>query len=171
MSENSSSIRALDGNDCAGCWPAANLSSRAKRGICFFSKCAKLATYMQWHRCEFFRNLLDGAWRRGDVRMNDLKKLIREVPDYPKPGILFYDLTTLLKDKQGFHTLIDRLCDHYKGHTIDVVAGIEARGFIFTPALPYRLKPRFVPVPKPNELPAKTATALIPLTNLTPIPK
>src|SRR5258708_7102471 len=44
--------------------------------------------------------------------MNDLKKLIREVPDYPKPGILFYDLTTLLKDKQGFHTLIDRLCDH-----------------------------------------------------------
>ncbi len=44
--------------------------------------------------------------------MNDLKKLIREVPDYPKPGILFYDLTTLLKDRQGFHTLIDRLCDH-----------------------------------------------------------
>ena len=67
--------------------------------------------------------------------MDDLKKLIREVPDYPKPGILFYDLTTLLKDKQGFHLLIDRLCDHYKGHTIDVVAGIEARGFIFAPAL------------------------------------
>ena len=59
--------------------------------------------------------------------MNDLKKLIREVPDYPKPGILFYDLTTLLKDKHGFHTLIDRLCEHYNGHTIDVVAGIEAR--------------------------------------------
>src|SRR5215472_17198455 len=59
--------------------------------------------------------------------MNDLKKLIREVPDYPKPGILFYDLTTLLKDKRGFHTLIDRLCEHYNGHTIDIVAGIEAR--------------------------------------------
>jgi len=59
--------------------------------------------------------------------MDDLKKLIREVPDYPKPGILFYDLTTLLKDKQGFHTLVDRLCEHYAGHTIDVVAGIEAR--------------------------------------------
>ena len=66
--------------------------------------------------------------------MEDLKRLIREVPDYPKPGILFYDLTTLLKDKKGFHDLIDRLCEHYKGHTIDVVAGIEARGFIFAPA-------------------------------------
>src|SRR5260370_3037710 len=89
--------------------------------------------------------------------MNDLKKLIREVPDYPKPGILFYDLTTLLKDKQGFHLLIDRLCEHYKGHTIDVVAGIEARGFIFAPALAYRLCTGFVPVRKPNKLPSKTA--------------
>lgn len=90
--------------------------------------------------------------------MEDLKKLIREVPDYPKPGILFYDLTTLLKDKQGFHTLIDRLCDHYKSHHIDVVAGIEARGFIFAPALAYRLKAGFVPVRKPKKLPAKTAS-------------
>src|SRR2546429_9141490 len=71
--------------------------------------------------------------------MNDLKKLIREVPDYPKPGILFYDLTTLLKDKRGFHTLIDRLCEHYDGHTIDVVAGLETRGVIFSPARGYRL--------------------------------
>ncbi len=90
--------------------------------------------------------------------MDDLKKLIREVPDYPKPGILFYDLTTLLKDKHGFHTLIDRLCDHYKGHTIDVVAGIEARGFIFAPALAYRLGAGFVPVRKAKKLPAKTAS-------------
>src|SRR5881296_3361978 len=89
--------------------------------------------------------------------MNDLKKLIREVPDYPKPGILFYDLTTLLKDKRGFHTLIDRLCDHYKGHTIDIVAGIEARGFIFAPALAYRLNAGFVPIRKPGKLPAATA--------------
>jgi len=89
--------------------------------------------------------------------MDDLKKLIREVPDYPKPGILFYDLTTLLKDKQGFHMLIDRLCDHYQGHTIDLVAGIEARGFIFAPALAYRLGAGFVPVRKPKKLPAKTA--------------
>src|SRR2546429_3705498 len=69
--------------------------------------------------------------------MNDLKKLIREVPDYPKPGILFYDLTTLLKDKRGFHTLIDRLCEHYDGHTIDVVAANQARGFTFSPARPH----------------------------------
>jgi len=84
--------------------------------------------------------------------MDDLKRLIREVPDYPKPGILFYDLTTLLKDKEGFHTLIDHLCDHYKGHTIDVVAGIEARGFIFAPALAYRLGAGFVPVRKPKKI-------------------
>ena len=90
--------------------------------------------------------------------MNDLKKLIREVPDYPKPGILFYDLTTLLKDKKGFHILIDRLCEHYNGHKIDIVAGIEARGFIFAPALAYRLGAGFVPVRKPKKLPAKTAS-------------
>jgi len=87
-----------------------------------------------------------------------LKTLIREVPDYPKPGILFYDLTTLLKDKSGFHSLIDQLCDHYHGHTIDIVAGIEARGFIFAPALAYRLGAGFVPVRKPKKLPAKTAS-------------
>jgi adenine phosphoribosyltransferase len=89
--------------------------------------------------------------------MDDLKKLIREVPDYPKPGILFYDLTTLLKDKVGFQALIDRLCAHYEGHKIDLVAGIEARGFIFAPALAYRLKAGFVPVRKPKKLPARTA--------------
>src|SRR5215831_2193172 len=96
-------------------------------------------------------------WGVGVSSMNDLKKLIREVPDYPKPGILFYDLTTLLKDKQGFHSLIDRLCSHYAGHTIDLVAGMEARGFIFAPALAYRLGAGFVPVRKPKKLPAKTA--------------
>ena len=88
--------------------------------------------------------------------MDDLKRLIREVPDYPKPGILFYDLTTLLKDKKGFQMLIDRLCEHYEGHKIDLVAGIEARGFIFAPVLAYRLKAGFVPVRKPKKLPAKT---------------
>lgn len=89
--------------------------------------------------------------------MDELKRLIREVPDYPKPGILFYDLTTLLKDKQGLHALIDRLCEHYAKHPIDIVAGIEARGFIFAPALAYRLHAGFVPVRKPKKLPAKTA--------------
>src|SRR6202795_594695 len=87
--------------------------------------------------------------------MDELKKLIREVPDYPKPGILFYDLTTLLKDKRGFHTLIDRLCEHYNGHIIDVVVGVEARGFILAPALAYRLNAGFVPVRKPKKLPSK----------------
>jgi len=90
--------------------------------------------------------------------MNELKKLIREVPNYPKPGILFYDVTTLLKDKEGFHALIDRLCAHYDGHTVDLVAGIEARGFIFAPALAYRLGAGFVPVRKPKKLPSKTAS-------------
>lgn len=88
--------------------------------------------------------------------MDELKKLIREVPDYPKPGILFYDLTTLLQDKKGFHTLIEKLCDKFIGKHIDVVAGIEARGFIFAPALAYRLGAGFVPIRKPNKLPWKT---------------
>ena len=88
--------------------------------------------------------------------MDDLKALIREIPDYPKPGILFYDLTTLLKDPKGFHSLVDRLCDQYKGTKVDLVAGIEARGFIFAPALAYRLNAGFVPVRKPKKLPAKT---------------
>jgi len=89
--------------------------------------------------------------------MDELKKLIREVPDYPKPGILFYDLTTLLQDKKGFRVLIEKLCDKFTGKHIDIVAGIEARGFIFAPALAYRLGAGFVPVRKPNKLPWKTA--------------
>ncbi|GAC1690505.1 MAG: adenine phosphoribosyltransferase [Candidatus Acidiferrum sp.] len=90
--------------------------------------------------------------------MDELKKLIREVPDFPKPGILFYDITTLLKDKKGFHTLIDRFCERYSGHHIDLVAGIEARGFIFAPALAFSLGAGFVPIRKPKKLPAKTAS-------------
>jgi len=90
--------------------------------------------------------------------MDDLKKLIREIPDYPKPGILFYDLTTLLKDGKGFHDLVDKLCDHYKCSHVDMVASIEARGFIFGPALAYRLGAGFVPVRKPKKLPWKTAS-------------
>jgi adenine phosphoribosyltransferase len=85
-----------------------------------------------------------------------LKKLIREVPDFPKPGILFYDITTLLKDKLGFARLIDALSENYIGKKIDLVLGIEARGFIFGPALAYRLNAGFVPVRKPGKLPAET---------------
>src|SRR6516162_6337792 len=85
-----------------------------------------------------------------------LKKLIREVPDFPKKGILFYDITTLLKDKLGFATLIDALSEYYLNRNIDLVLGIEARGFIFGPALAYRLNAGFVPVRKPKKLPAET---------------
>ena len=90
--------------------------------------------------------------------MDDLKKLIREIPDYPKPGILFYDLTTLLQNGPGFHALIDKLCAHYNGRPVDIVAGIEARGFIFAPALAYSLGAGFVPMRKPKKLPWKTTS-------------
>jgi len=94
---------------------------------------------------------------RVGVDCEHLKKLIREVPDFPKKGILFYDITTLLKDKVGFATLIDALSEHYLGKDIDLVLGMEARGFIFGPALAYRLNAGFVPVRKPGKLPAATA--------------
>jgi adenine phosphoribosyltransferase len=91
--------------------------------------------------------------------MDDLKSLIREIPDHPKPGILFYDLTTLLQDPRGFQSLVDRLCAHYNGNKkVDIVAGIEARGFIFAPALAYRLGAGFVPVRKPKKLPWQVAS-------------
>lgn len=87
--------------------------------------------------------------------MEDLKSLIREVPDFPKPGILFYDITTLLKNGDGFRRVIDAFRDRYRADRIDVVAGIEARGFIFAPALAYALGIGFVPVRKPGKLPAE----------------
>src|SRR5271169_1750341 len=90
------------------------------------------------------------------VDCSALKKLIREVPDFPKKGILFYDITTLLKDKIGFAGLIDALSAHYIGKEIDLILGMEARGFIFGPALAYRLNAGFVPVRKPGKLPAAT---------------
>ena len=94
---------------------------------------------------------------RTAVNVEDLKKLVRTVPDFPKPGILFYDITTLLKDKTGFAQLIDALAAHYIGRNVDLVLGIEARGFIFGPALAYRLNAGFVPVRKPKKLPAPVA--------------
>lgn len=91
------------------------------------------------------------------VNCEPLKNLIREVADFPKPGILFYDITTLLKDKKGYATLIDALSEHFIGKEIDLVLGMEARGFIFGPALAYRLNAGFVPVRRPGKLPAATA--------------
>ncbi len=86
----------------------------------------------------------------------NLKSLIREVPDFPKPGINFYDITTLLKDQAGLRAVIDDLGETYRGKQIDIVAGIEARGFIFAPAVAYALNAGFVPVRKPKKLPAET---------------
>ena len=89
------------------------------------------------------------------MNMDDLKKLIREVPDFPKRGILFYDITTLLKDKEGFRKVIDALTEQVRPLQPEAVLGIEARGFIFAPALAYKLGAGFVPVRKPNKLPAE----------------
>src|SRR3954468_25048244 len=90
------------------------------------------------------------------INCDHLKQLIRGIPDFPKKGILFYDITTLLKDKLGFATLIDALSEHYLNQDIDLVLGMEARGFIFGPAVAYRLNAGFVPVRKPGKLPAAT---------------
>jgi adenine phosphoribosyltransferase len=92
-----------------------------------------------------------------DTNCEHLKQLIREIPDFPKKGILFYDITTLLKDRLGLATLIDALAEHYINEDVDLVLGMEARGFIFAPALAYRLNAGFVPVRKPGKLPAATA--------------
>jgi adenine phosphoribosyltransferase len=85
--------------------------------------------------------------------MNHLKQLIREVPDFPKPGINFYDITTLLKDRAGFRETIDELQAHYRNIPVDVVVGIEARGYFFAPAMAHALGAGFVPVRKPKKLP------------------
>jgi adenine phosphoribosyltransferase len=101
-------------------------------------------------------NKVIGMTSPESVDCESLKELIREIQDFPKPGILFYDITTLLKDKKGFARLIDALSAHYIGKEIDLVLGMEARGFIFGPALAYRLNAGFVPVRKPGKLPAET---------------
>ncbi|MBI5955925.1 MAG: adenine phosphoribosyltransferase [Chloroflexi bacterium] len=84
-----------------------------------------------------------------------LQDTIREVPDFPKKGILFYDITTLAKNPQAFHQAIDQLAEHYRDHQVDVVVSVEARGFIFGAALAYKLGAGFVPVRKPGKLPAE----------------
>jgi adenine phosphoribosyltransferase len=86
--------------------------------------------------------------------MDDLKKLIREVPDFPKPGINFYDITTLLKDPAGFEEAIDSLTELCRGMDVDTVIGVESRGFIFGAPLAYQLGVGFIPVRKPKKLPS-----------------
>ncbi|MEP6957889.1 MAG: adenine phosphoribosyltransferase [Nitrospirota bacterium] len=82
------------------------------------------------------------------------RALIREVPDFPKPGILFYDITTLLKDARALSSIVDELTAYYQGQQIVKVIGIESRGFIFGGILAHRLNAGFVPVRKPGKLPA-----------------
>ena len=82
------------------------------------------------------------------------KKLIREVPDYPKPGILFYDITTLLKDRSAFRSIIDDLTTLYRDKNIAKVVGIESRGFIIGGSIAHQLGAGFVPVRRPGKLPA-----------------
>jgi adenine phosphoribosyltransferase len=86
--------------------------------------------------------------------MEELKRLIREVPDFPKPGILFYDITTLLKDRQGLSRVVLALKDALVGLEFDVVAGIESRGFIFGSVLAHDFGKGFIPVRKPGKLPS-----------------
>ena len=86
----------------------------------------------------------------------DLKQHIRHVPDFPKAGILFYDITTLLRDPLGFETTVDLLSSPYEGQGIDAVVGIESRGFILGAAVAQRIGAGFIPIRKPGKLPAKT---------------
>ena len=88
--------------------------------------------------------------------MDSLKRMIRHVPDFPKPGILFYDITTLLQDKTGFREAIDSLALPFAGSGIDLVVGIESRGFIFGSAVADRIGAGFAPVRKIGKLPSRT---------------
>lgn len=85
-----------------------------------------------------------------------VKDKIRTIPDFPKPGIMFKDITTALKDAETLKSMVDFLCEKFKDEKIDYVVGIESRGFIFGMPMAYRLKAGFIPVRKPNKLPAET---------------
>ena len=88
----------------------------------------------------------------------DLRAHIRDIPDFPKPGIVFKDLTPLLGDVDAFRFTVDAIADHAAGLTVDKVVGIEARGFIFAPAMAYHLGAGFVPARKPGKLPSECAS-------------
>ncbi len=92
-------------------------------------------------------------------RKKEFKDYIRSIPDFPKPGILFRDITTLLKDNRAFKHVLDALGDKYKNKKIDKVVAVEARGFILGSAVAYRLGAGFVPVRKKGKLPWKTNSA------------
>ncbi|MCC6216905.1 MAG: adenine phosphoribosyltransferase [Polyangiaceae bacterium] len=91
-------------------------------------------------------------------RLEYVRELVRDIPDFPKPGILFRDITPILADPRGFHIVLNGIAERYLGEPIDAVVGIEARGFIFGGALAARLNASFVPVRKPGKLPARADT-------------
>jgi adenine phosphoribosyltransferase len=93
-----------------------------------------------------------------NLTMDQLKSKIRSVPDFPKPGILFYDITTLLRDATGFRDMIEALVAPYRDQRIEQVVGVESRGFILAAAVADRLGAGFVPVRKPGKLPSNTLT-------------
>jgi adenine phosphoribosyltransferase len=90
------------------------------------------------------------------MKKSDLKNHIRDIPDFPKEGIIFKDITTLLHDKDAFKKSVDVLAKKFKKEDIDLIVGVEARGFIFGAALAYKLNVGFVPVRKKGKLPHKT---------------
>ena len=90
------------------------------------------------------------------LTIEDVKEKIRAVPDFPKKGIIFRDITTGLKDAETLQVMVDYLCDQYKDCKMDYIAGIESRGFIFGMPMAYKLDCGFIPVRKPNKLPAET---------------
>ena len=93
-----------------------------------------------------------------DYKVGDLKRAIRQVPDFPKPGINFYDVSTLFRDAGAFRHAVDRLVERYRGETFDAVVGIEARGFVLASALAYALASGLVLLRKPGKLPWETHT-------------
>ncbi len=92
------------------------------------------------------------------LTVDDLRGRIREIPDFPKPGILFYDITTLLKDPPAFRRSIELLTEPFQGRQVDIVVGMESRGFIFSAPMAYQLGAGFVPVRKLGKLPAETVS-------------
>lgn len=88
--------------------------------------------------------------------VEDVKQMIRNIPDFPKPGIQFKDITTALKDTETLKKMVDFLCESFKGEKIDYIVGLESRGFIFGVPVAYNLNAGFIPIRKPNKLPAKT---------------
>ncbi len=88
----------------------------------------------------------------------ELRAKIREIPDFPKPGILFYDITTLLKDAGAYHEAIDLMIDPYRDAGVDIVVGMESRGFIFSGPIAYKLNAGLVPVRKLGKLPSETVS-------------